>query len=316
MNIDEIKEGLTFDDVMLIPNYSEVLPGEVDTRTRFSRGIVLNIPLCSSAMDTVTEAALAIALAQQGGIGVIHKNLSIEEQAEEVDKVKRSESGMIVDPVTINQKALVSEALHIMERYKISGVPVIDENGFLVGIITNRDLRFETRFDIPVAEVMTPQPLVTVPVGTTLDEAKVKLQKHRIEKLLVVDDDGHLKGLITVKDIQKAIRFPNAAKDDLGRLLCAAAVGATGDFLERATALVNSRVDAIVVDTAHGHSSRVLEAVKAIKGKFPEMQVIAGNVATEKGTSALISAGVDAVKIGIGPGSICTTRVVTGAGVP
>lgn len=316
MNIDEIKEGLTFDDVMLIPNYSEVLPGEVDTRTRFSRGIELNIPLCSSAMDTVTEAALAIALAQQGGIGVIHKNLSIEEQAEEVDKVKRSESGMIVDPVTINQKALVSEALHIMERYKISGVPVIDENGFLVGIITNRDLRFETRFDIPVAEVMTPQPLVTVPVGTTLDEAKVKLQKHRIEKLLVVDDDGHLKGLITVKDIQKAIRFPNAAKDDLGRLLCAAAVGATGDFLERATALVNSRVDAIVVDTAHGHSSRVLEAVKAIKGKFPEMQVIAGNVATEEGTSALISAGVDAVKIGIGPGSICTTRVVTGAGVP
>lgn len=316
MNIDEIKEGLTFDDVMLVPNYSEILPGDVDTRTRFSRGIELNIPLCSSAMDTVTEAALAIALAQQGGIGVIHKNLSIEEQAEEVDKVKRSESGMIVDPVTINQKALVSEALHIMERYKISGVPVIDENGFLVGIITNRDLRFETRFDIPVAEVMTPQPLVTVPVGTTLDEAKVKLQKHRIEKLLVVDDDGHLKGLITVKDIQKAIRFPNAAKDDLGRLLCAAAVGATGDFLERATALVNSRVDAIVVDTAHGHSSRVLEAVKAIKSKFPEMQVIAGNVATEEGTSALISAGVDAVKIGIGPGSICTTRVVTGAGVP
>lgn len=316
MNIDEIKEGLTFDDVMLIPNYSEVLPGEVDTRTRFSRGIELNIPLCSSAMDTVTEAALAIALAQQGGIGVIHKNLSIEEQAEEVDKVKRSESGMIVDPVTINQKALVSEALHIMERYKISGVPVIDENGFLVGIITNRDLRFETRFDIPVSEVMTPQPLVTVPVGTTLDEAKVTLQKHRIEKLLVVDGDGHLKGLITVKDIQKAIRFPHAAKDDLGRLLCAAAVGATGDFLERAAALVNSRVDAIVVDTAHGHSSRVLEAVRAIKGKFPEMQVIAGNVATEEGTSALISAGVDAVKIGIGPGSICTTRVVTGAGVP
>ena len=231
MNIDEIKEGLTFDDVMLVPNYSEVLPGEVDTRTRFSRGIELNIPLCSSAMDTVTEAALAIALAQQGGIGVIHKNLSIEEQAEEVDKVKRSESGMIVDPVTINQRALVSEALHIMERYKISGVPVIDENGFLVGIITNRDLRFETRFDIPVSEVMTPQPLVTVPVGTTLDEAKVTLQKHRIEKLLVVDGDGHLKGLITVKDIQKAIRFPHAAKDDLGRLLCAAAGGGAGGFL-------------------------------------------------------------------------------------
>ncbi len=316
MNIDEIKEGLTFDDVMLVPNYSEILPGEVDTRTRFSRGIELNIPLCSSAMDTVTEAGLAIALAQQGGIGVIHKNLSIAEQAEEVDKVKRSESGMIVDPVTINKNALVSEALNIMERYKISGVPVIDENGFLVGIITNRDLRFETRFDISVSEVMTPQPLVTVPVGTTLDDAKVTLQKHRIEKLLVVDGDGHLKGLITVKDIQKAIRFPHAAKDDFGRLRCAAAVGATGDFLERATALVKSRADAIVVDTAHGHSSRVLEAVKAIKQKFPAMQVVAGNVATEEGTAALISAGVDAVKIGIGPGSICTTRVVTGAGVP
>ena len=234
MNIAEINEGLTFDDVLLIPAYSEILPGEVDTRTRFSRNISLNIPLCSSAMDTVTEASLAIALAQQGGIGVIHKNFSIEQQAEEVDKVKRSESGMIVDPVTIGQNALVSEALAIMRRYKISGVPVIDKKGHLVGIITNRDLRFETRFDIPVAEIMTPQPLVTVPVGTTLDEAKVKLQKHRIEKLLVVDEKGLLKGLITVKDIQKAINFPVAAKDELGRLRCAAAVGATGDFLERA----------------------------------------------------------------------------------
>ncbi len=316
MQIEDIKEGLTFDDVLLVPAYSDVLPGEVDTKTRFSRGIELYIPLCSSAMDTVTEASLAIALAQQGGIGVIHKNYSIEEQAEEVDKVKRSESGMIVDPVTINSKAIVSEALAIMERYKISGVPVIDDNGLLVGIITNRDLRFETRFDIPVSEVMTPQPLVTVPVGTTLDEAKVKLQKHRIEKLLVTDDDGHLKGLITVKDIQKAIKFPHAAKDDLGRLRCAAAVGATGDFLERAEALHNSRVDAIVVDTAHGHSSRVLSAVKAIKSKFPEIELIAGNVATAEATKQLIAAGVDAVKIGIGPGSICTTRVVTGAGVP
>jgi IMP dehydrogenase len=316
MNIEGIQEGLTFDDVLLIPAYSEVLPNEVDTSTKFSRTIDLKIPLCSSAMDTVTEAALAIALAQQGGIGVIHKNFSIVQQAEEVDKVKRSESGMIVDPVTIRDVALVSEALDIMGRFHISGVPVVDENGRLVGIITNRDLRFETRYDIPVAEIMTPQPLVTVPVGTTLDEAKVKLQKHRIEKLLVVDDDGHLKGLITVKDIQKAIKFPFAAKDDLGRLRCAAAIGATGDFLERASALVEVRADAIVVDTAHGHSSRVISAVKAVKAKFPDVQVIAGNVATSDATKELIAAGVDAVKIGIGPGSICTTRVVTGAGVP
>ncbi len=316
MEIIEINEGLTFDDVMLIPAYSEILPAEADTRTRFSRNIDLNIPLCSSAMDTVTEAALAIALAQQGGIGVIHKNFNIEQQAEEVDKVKRSESGMIVDPVTIHQHKLVSDALAIMSRFKISGVPVVDEKGLLVGIITNRDLRFETRFDIPVSEIMTPQPLVTVPVGTTLDEAKVKLQKHRIEKLLVVDENGHLKGLITVKDIQKAINFPIAAKDELGRLRCAAAIGATGDFLERAAALVDARVDAIVVDTAHGHSSRVLNAVKKIKAQFPGIELVAGNVATAEATNALIKAGVDAVKIGIGPGSICTTRVVTGAGVP
>src|SRR6478609_8517902 len=275
MELNNISEGLTFDDVLLVPAYSEILPADADTRTKFSRNIDLNIPLCSSAMDTVTEAALAIALAQQGGIGVIHKNYSIEQQAEEVDKVKRSESGMIVDPVTIIDNALVSEALDIMGRFKISGVPVVNSAGLLVGIITNRDLRFETRFDIPVSEVMTPQPLVTVPVGTTLDEAKIKLQKHRIEKLLVVDDDGHLKGLITVKDIQKAIRFPNAAKDSLGRLRCSAAIGATGDFLERAEALVNSRVDAIVIDTAHGHSSRVIDAVKTVKSKFPELELIA-----------------------------------------
>ncbi len=301
----EIKEGLTFDDVLLVPAYSDILPNETDTTTRFSRNISLNIPLCSSAMDTVTEASLAIALAQQGGIGVIHKNLSVTHQAEEVDKVKRSESGMIVDPVTIRDNKLVSEALEIMNHFKISGVPVIDENGYLVGIITNRDLRFETRFDIPVSEVMTKQPLVTVPIGTTLDEAKITLQKHRIEKLLVVDDKGQLKGLITVKDIQKAIKYPNAAKDNLGRLRCAAAIGATGDFLERATALVNSRVDAICIDTAHGHSSRVIEAVKLIKKKFPEVELVAGNVATAEATKALIKAGVDAVKVGIGPGSIC-----------
>ncbi|MBS1792720.1 MAG: IMP dehydrogenase, partial [Acidobacteria bacterium] len=305
MNIEDIKEGLTFDDVLLVPAYSDILPSETNVATRFSRNIHLNIPLCSSAMDTVTEANLAIALAQQGGIGVIHKNFSIEQQAEEVDKVKRSESGMIVDPVTIRDGALVSEALNIMERYKISGVPVVDANGRLVGIITNRDLRFETRFDIPVSEVMTPQPLVTVPIGTTLDEAKGKLQKHRIEKLLVTDDEGHLKGLITVKDIQKAIRYPFAAKDAMGRLRCAAAIGATGDFLERAEALIGSRVDAIVIDTAHGHSSRVIEAVRQVKSKFPEIEVVAGNVATSDATKALIDAGVDAVKVGIGPGSIC-----------
>lgn len=316
MLIEEIKEGLTFDDVLLVPAYSEILPGDTDASTQFSRNIRLNIPLCSSAMDTVTEAGLAIALAQQGGIGVIHKNFSIEQQAEEVDKVKRSESGMIVDPVTIRDNALVSEALKVMERFRISGVPVVDESGLLVGIITNRDLRFETRFEIPVSDVMTKQPLVTVPIGTTLDEAKVKLQKHRIEKLLVVDDNELLKGLITVKDIQKAIRYPNAAKDELGRLRVAAAIGATGDFMERAEALINSRADAIVVDTAHGHSSRVIEAVKQIKQKFADTEIIAGNVATADATKALIAAGVDAVKVGIGPGSICTTRVVTGAGVP
>lgn len=305
MLIEEIKEGLTFDDVLLVPAYSEILPSDTDTATQFSQNIRLNIPLCSSAMDTVTEASLAIALAQQGGIGVIHKNFSIAEQAEEVDKVKRSESGMIVDPVTIRDNALVSEALNIMGRFKISGVPVVDENGFLVGIITNRDLRFETRTEISVSEVMTKQPLVTVPVGTTLTEAKAKLQKHRIEKLLVVDDDGHLKGLITVKDIQKAIRYPNAAKDELGRLRVAAAIGATGDYLERAEALINSRADAIVVDTAHGHSSRVIEAVKKIKQKFPETEIIAGNIATGEAAKALVSVGVNAVKVGIGPGSIC-----------
>jgi len=312
----DIKEGLTFDDVLLLPDYSEVLPLEVSTATNFTRKIKLQIPLCSSAMDTVTEANLAIALAQQGGIGVIHKNLSIERQAEEVDKVKRSESGMIVDPVTIFPDRPVSAALGVMENYKISGVPVVDKDGVLVGIITNRDLRFETRYDIPVSEVMTPQPLVTVPVGTTLEDAKSVLQKHRIEKLLVIDETGHLKGLITVKDIQKAIKYPLAAKDELGRLRVAAAIGATGDFAERAAELVKTRVDCIVIDTAHGHSSRVIEAVKKIRHAYPETQIIAGNVATGAAAKALIEAGVDAIKVGIGPGSICTTRVVTGAGVP
>ena len=312
----DIFEGLTFDDVLLIPARSDVLPSQTDTSTHFTRNIRLQIPLCSAAMDTVTEAALAIALAQQGGIGVIHKNLSIERQAEEVDKVKRSESGMIVDPVTIRPDRPVHEALQVMERFHISGVPVVDEAGHLVGIITNRDLRFETRFDIPVADVMTKQPLVTVPVGTTLEQAKAVLQKHRIEKLLVVDEDKHIKGLITVKDIQKAIKYPSAAKDDLGRLRVAAAIGATGDYRERADELVRARVDCLVIDTAHGHSSRVIEAVKEMKKRHPETDLIAGNVGTTAGAQELIDGGVDAIKVGIGPGSICTTRVVTGAGVP
>ncbi|HVF51792.1 MAG TPA: IMP dehydrogenase [Pyrinomonadaceae bacterium] len=312
----DLVDGLTFDDVLLVPARSDVLPAETDTSTQFTRGIRLRIPLCSAAMDTVTEAALAIALAQQGGIGVIHKNMTVARQAEEVDKVKRSESGMIVDPVTIRPDRPVSDALGVMERYKISGVPVVDEDGHLVGIITNRDLRFETRFKIPVSEVMTKQPLVTVPVGTTLEEAKGVLQKHRIEKLLVIDGDKHLKGLITVKDIQKAIKYPSAAKDDLGRLRVAAAIGATGDFRERADELVRARVDCLVIDTAHGHSTRVIEAVREIRRRHADTQLIAGNVATTEGTRELIAAGVDAVKCGIGPGSICTTRVVTGAGVP
>jgi IMP dehydrogenase len=317
MITNDLTEGLTFDDVLLIPGRSDVLPNETDTSTQFTRNISLRIPLCSAAMDTVTEAALAIAIAQQGGIGVIHKNLPVERQAEEVDKVKRSESGMIVDPVTIRYDRPVSEALAVMERYKISGVPVVDSDGHLVGIITNRDLRFETRFDIPVSEVMTKQPnLVTVPVGTTLEQAKAVLQKHRIEKLLVIDNDKHLKGLITVKDIQKAIRYPSAAKDDLGRLRVAAAIGATGDYKERADALVAARVDCLIIDTAHGHSSRVIEAVREMRRRHPDTQLIAGNVATGEATRELIEAGVDAVKVGIGPGSICTTRVVTGAGVP
>src|SRR5919197_6758035 len=297
-----LTEGLTFDDVLLVPARSDVLPTETDTSTQFTRGIRLQIPLCSAAMDTVTEAALAIAIAQQGGIGVVHKNLTIELQAEEVDKVKRSESGMIVAPVTIRQKRPFREALNVMERYHISGVPVVDEGGHLVGIITNRDLRFETRFDIAVSEVMTPQPLVTVPVGTTLEQAKAVLQKHRIEKLLVVDNDKRLKGLITVKDIQKAIKYPSAAKDDLGRLRVAAAIGATSDFRERADELVKARVDCLVIDTAHGPSSRVVEAVREIKRRHPDTQLVAGNVGTTEGTRDLIDAGVDAVKAGVGPG--------------
>ncbi len=316
MLTENLIEALTFDDVLLIPAYSEVLPTETDTATRLTREINLNIPIISAAMDTVTEAPMAIAIAQQGGVGVIHKNLPIEAQRDEVDKVKRSESGMIVDPVTMTPDRKIREAMAVMERYKISGVPVIADNGKLVGILTNRDLRFETRLDLPISEVMTKENLITVPVGTTLREAEGILQKHRVEKLLVVDENYRLKGLITVKDIQKAIKYPNAAKDNLGRLRCAAAIGATGEFLERAAELVKARVDVLAIDTAHGHSSRVIEAIKQVKHRFPEIQLIAGNVGTAEGAKALVQAGADAVKCGLGPGSICTTRVVTGAGVP
>src|SRR6185312_15937012 len=310
-----VPESLTFDDVLLQPAYSEVLPTDVETSTRLSRSIRLNIPIVSAAMDTVTEARLAISLAQQGGIGVIHRNLSIERQADEVDKVKRSESGMIVDPVTMEPEQKIADALDIMRKYKISGLPVTRQ-GKLVGILTNRDLRFETRTDIPIGEVMTKENLITVPVGTTLEEAEAILHRHRVEKLLVVDEHAMLKGLITVKDIQKKLKYPQAAKDAQGRLRVAAAVGATGDFLERAQEMANRKVDVLAVDTAHGHSQRVLEAVRKIKAALPQIDVLAGNVATYEGARDLIAAGADGIKVGIGPGSICTTRVVTGAGVP
>jgi IMP dehydrogenase len=313
---DDIPLALTFDDVLLLPAHSEVHPREVDLRTSLTREIGLNIPLISAAMDTVTESRLAIAMAQQGGLGVIHKNLSIEAQAAEVDKVKRSESGMIVDPVTCRPEQSIAEALDVMARYKISGVPVVDDRGKLVGILTNRDLRFETRTDRPISSRMTKKNLITTPVGTTLEQAKELLHKYRIEKLLVVDRAGNLKGLITVKDIQKAIKYPNAAKDRLGRLRVGAAVGVSKDLVDRARELVRAKVDVLILDSSHGHSQGVLDTLKLLKRKFPSTQVVAGNVATEQGTRDLIRRGADAVKVGIGPGSICTTRVVTGAGVP
>src|SRR5215475_13749010 len=297
-------DAYTFDDVLIVPIKSDVLPTEARTNTRLTNKIELNVPIASAAMDTVTESRLAIALAQQGGIGIIHKNMPIDKQAAEVDKVKRSESGMIVDPITMSPSDKIEDAVRLMAHYKISGVPITEE-GRLVGILTNRDLRFETRFELPISEVMTKENLITVPVGTTLREAEGILQKYRVEKLLVVDEHYHLKGLITVKDIQKAMKYPNAAKDSLGRLRCAAAVGATGDFLERAAELVNARVDILAIDTAHGHSSRVVEAVKLVKQRFPEIDLIAGNIGTADGAKALIQAGADAVKVGIGPGSIC-----------
>jgi IMP dehydrogenase len=310
-----VPEALTFDDVLLLPAKSDVIPATVDTSTRLTRNIRLNIPLISAAMDTVTESRMAIAMAQQGGLGIIHRNLTIEQQALEVDKVKRSESGMIVDPITMSPDAKISEALEVMRHYRISGVP-ITKNRKLVGILTNRDLRFETRTDIPIREVMTKENLITVPVGTTLTEAEAILHQHRVEKLLVVDEQYHLKGLITVKDIQKRLKYPNAAKDAQGRLRVGAAIGATGDFLERAQEMVKAKVDLLAIDSAHGHSTRVLDAIRQVKSKLPEVDLIAGNVGTFEGTCELARAGADAVKVGIGPGSICTTRIVTGAGVP
>ena len=310
-----LPEALTFDDVLLVPALSDVVPANVSTQTRLTRNIVLNTPLLSAAMDTVTESRLAIAMAQQGGLGIIHRNLTPEQQASEVDKVKRSESGMIVDPVTIGPDRPISDALEVMRRYKISGVPVTS-NKKLVGILTNRDLRFETRTDIPIGEVMTKENLITVPVGTTLEEAEHILHQHRVEKLLVVNGDYELRGLITVKDIQKKLKYPNASKDEQGRLRVGGAIGATGDFLERAAELVRYRADVLAIDSAHGHSSRVLDAVRQVKKRFPDVALLAGNVATYEGAKALIEAGADAVKVGIGPGSICTTRMVTGAGMP
>jgi IMP dehydrogenase len=315
MNQQSIPEGLTFDDVLLLPARSEVLPAEADTRTRLTRAIPLNVPIVSAAMDTVTESHLAIALAQQGGIGFIHRNMSIERQTEEVDRVKRSESGMIVDPITIGPEKKISDALALMQRYRISGVPVT-RDGKLVGILTNRDLRFESRFDMPISEVMTKDNLITVPVGTTLDEAEEILHRHRVEKLLVVDDQYYLKGLITVKDIQKKLKYPNSAKDEQGRLRAGAAIGATGDFLERAQELVRKKVDVLAIDTAHAHSLRVIEAIKAVKKSLSGVQLIVGNIGTYEAACELIGLGVDGVKVGIGPGSICTTRIVSGAGIP
>jgi IMP dehydrogenase len=310
-----VPEALTFDDVLLLPAKSDVVPATVNTSTQLTRNIRLHIPIISAAMDTVTESRMAIALAQQGGLGIVHRNLTIEQQAGEIDKVKRSESGMIVDPITIGPEQLISDALELMKRYRISGVPVT-KGKKLVGILTNRDLRFEDRTNIPVSEVMTKENLITVPVGTTLEQAEDILHQHRVEKLLVVDKNFELKGLITVKDIQKKLKYPFAAKDDQGRLRVGGAIGATGDFLERAQELVRNKCDVLAIDSAHGHSTRVIEAVKLVKSKLPEIALLAGNVATFEATAELIAAGADGIKVGIGPGSICTTRVVTGAGVP
>lgn len=311
-----LKQALTFGDVLLIPAYSEVLPHEIDLRTKLTKTIQLNIPLVSAAMDTVTESEMAIAVARQGGIGMIHKNMSIEEQAEEVDRVKRSQNFVITRPFFLTPDHFVHEAEALMAKYRISGVPICDKDGKLVGILTNRDLRFEIDFNQRIGNVMTKDNLVTAPIGTTLEDSKAILRKHRVEKLPLVDAEGKLSGLITIKDIEKSERYPDAAKDEKGRLLVGAAVGTSDDTLERVAKLVESGVDVIAVDTAHGHSKKVLDVIRSIKEKYPELQIIGGNVATPEATIALIEAGADAVKVGIGPGSICTTRIIAGVGVP
>lgn len=310
-----LKEGLTFDDVLLVPQASDVIPSQVSLKTTLTKGLELNIPLMSAAMDTVTESRLAIAMAREGGIGMIHKNMSVEDQALHVDKVKRSEHGVITDPFFLEPENLVKEATALMAKYKISGVP-ITKNGKLVGILTNRDLRFESNFDQPIENIMTKDNLITAPIGTSLEEAQKILGKHRIEKLPLVDKEGNLKGLITIKDIEKAIQYPNSAKDANGRLLVGAAVGIAANTLERVAALVDAKVDVVTIDTAHGHSKNVIDVVKKIRAKYPNLPIIAGNVATADATEALIDAGADVVKVGIGPGSICTTRIVAGIGVP
>ena len=310
------KQGLTFDDVLLIPAESDVTPNMIDLRTRLAGNVYLNTPIMTAAMDTVTEARMAIAIAREGGIGIIHKNMSIEQQADEVDKVKRSENGVIVNPFSLTENHLVSDANALMGKYKISGVPIVDNVGKLVGIITNRDMRFLSDYNGPISEVMTKENLITAPVGTTMEEAQAILRQHKIEKLPLVDGEGYLKGLITIKDIEKAVQFPNSARDEKGRLLCGAAIGITANVLERAHALVDAQVDVLVLDSAHGHSKNIMTTLKKVKAAFPNVPVIAGNIATAEAAEALIEAGADAVKVGIGPGSICTTRIVAGIGVP
>jgi IMP dehydrogenase len=315
MQQKKIKQGFTFDDVLILPAKSNILPTQADVSTKLSRNISLNIPIISSAMDTVTESKMAISLAQLGGIGIIHRNMSIQEQAEEVDKVKRHESGLIVDPITMRPQNKIFEAKEIMKKYKISGLPITEKDGKLIGILTNRDIRFETRLNLPIKKAMTTE-LITVPLGTSLEEAEKLFHKHKIEKILMVDENYSLKGLITYKDILKRIQYPKSSKDEMGRLRVGAAIGVSGDTMERAHALIEAKCDALVIDTAHGHSQRVLDTVRSVKKEFPEQELIAGNIGTAEAARDLIKLGVDAVKVGVGPGSICTTRIVSGTGIP
>lgn len=310
------KQGLTFDDVLLIPARSEVTPNMIDLRTTLAGNVRLNVPIMTAAMDTVTEAEMAIAIAREGGVGIIHKNMTIEQQADEIDKVKRSENGVIVNPFSLTEDRLVSDADELMGKYKISGVPIVDRTGKLVGIITNRDMRFLSDYNGPISEVMTKDNLITVPVGTTMEQAQAILRQHKIEKLLLVDENGYLKGLITIKDIEKAVQFPNSARDAQGRLLCGAAIGVTANVLERTSALIDAQADVLVLDSAHGHSKNIMDTLRIVKEAFPQIPIIAGNIATAQAAEDLIAAGADALKVGIGPGSICTTRIVAGIGVP